>query len=201
PPTTPWRRDELLATLDACVAIGAMPVPDGLPHVRDLFAGDLTTWERIATADRPAWANANIQLLLDLAGDLDVDGERLLQLDLRADNVVIRPDGTAVVVDWPWAARGPAWLDAVTLLFNVRLLDPSFPVDQLIDSHPAFACATDARINSLLAMLSGFFLAASLLPPQKGVETVRRFQRAQADAILVWLEERLAPSVGCPCHD
>ena len=41
--------------------------------------------------------------------------------DIRADNLLLTPDGTVRIVDWPWACVGPAWLDAALLLVNVRL--------------------------------------------------------------------------------
>ncbi len=37
-------------------------------------------------------------------------------MDLRSDNILITPDQEVEFVDWPWAARGAAWLDMVQFL-------------------------------------------------------------------------------------
>lgn len=46
-------------------------------------------------------------------------GTHLLHTDLSPDNVLI--DRRAHVVDWAWAARGPAWVDAA--IWIARLID------------------------------------------------------------------------------
>ncbi|WP_188298142.1 aminoglycoside phosphotransferase [Streptomyces sp. CBMA156] len=59
-----------------------------------------------------------------LGADLDLGllaGDRLVHTDLNAGNILIRPDGTAVLVDWAWPGRGAGWLSAAFLL--AQLID------------------------------------------------------------------------------
>jgi len=46
-------------------------------------------------------------------------GVTLAHCDVRADNLLVRPDGSVVVVDRPYGCIGPAWLDTVLLAMNV----------------------------------------------------------------------------------
>jgi hypothetical protein len=85
------------------------------------------------------------------------------------------------VVDWPHATRGPAWLDTVLLLINVRVNG----------GHPDLT-TIDADLDDLKGVvtgLAGFFADAARQPPPPGLPTLRAFQQAQADAVIGWLRE------------
>lgn len=109
-------------------------------------------------------------------------GDTLVHLDVRADNLLIGPTGEVTVVDWPAACRGPRWLDRVLLVVNVCLYG-GHDCDALL--HTIDGDRDDMR--SVLCGLAGFFLDRSRQPPPPGIPTVRRFQRAQADALPGWL--------------
>jgi len=93
------------------------------------------------------------------------EGDTLLHVDLRADNMLITADGRVVVVDWPHAAIGAAWVDLP------RRADP--------DAVTATLCA-----------LAGFFLSHGRRPDPPGLPTLRRFQLAQAAVAIRWLRRR-----------
>ncbi len=202
-PATPWLPAELDRALDAMARIAAEPVGAELAEVlpslgtavEPLFGG----WARLDPAvplELPdgleAWCLDRLERLRVLApeGLEVVAGDRLVHLDARADNLLIRPDGSVVVIDWPWAAVGVPWFDALSLLVNVRLYDPGFDVDAAIARHPAFAGLSDAAALRTLAGMAGFFAQASTQPSPPGLPTLRRFQRDQAVATLGWLQER-----------
>lgn len=188
PPALPWQRRDVVATLDACEAIARWPVPPGIPHVLDFWRSAADDWLRVQS-DLDAATIAELHRLAVEAG-AHIGGDHLVQLDLRADNVLITRSGRAVIVDWPWAHRGPSWFDALTLLFNVRLYDSSHDVEEYIRGHSVFETMPDDAADAVLALLAGFFLARSQEPPSPGVERVRGFQREQAEAILGWLADR-----------
>lgn len=193
PPALPWSRPDIRAVLEACVALRAITPPEGLPGITEIVEGLRSSWQRLLDSADPLPIEldpTSVEAINRLShGAHSLKGDRLLHIDLRADNVLIRPDGSAVIVDWPWAARGAPWIDPVCLLFNVLLFDPEYPVEDEL-RHPAFEGSTPGAIDGLLATLCGFFFAQSALPAQKGVETVRGFQRDQAVAILGWLRTR-----------
>jgi hypothetical protein len=115
-------------------------------------------------------------------------GDTLVHTDVRADNILLRTDGAVTVVDWPWACRGPAWLDTLMLLMNVRLYG-GHDTHALLTRLAATTGAVPEDLLAVLTALAGFFADAARQPPPPGLPTVRSFQRAQADAVLSWVRE------------
>lgn len=202
-PGTPWRDDELHAVLDALHAMGGSSLPpdpvfpSAAESVRPPFGG----WERLreGTGLVPAlpdgldtWAAARLDLLADLARRApdDVAGTALVHQDVRADNLLVRADGSVVIVDWPWAARGAPWFDALGLLINVRLYAPTADVEAVVARHPVFEGMPADAATRVLSGFAGFFVEASCQPPSPGIPTLRSFQRDQGIATLGWLRER-----------
>ena len=117
-------------------------------------------------------------------------GRSLLHCDLRADNLLIRSDGTVVVVDWPFAAVGAPWVDVLFMLPSVALDGGPFP-DAVIDVLDPFAAVAEDAVNRVLAAITGFFVYRGTLPDPPGLPTVRAFQRAQGAVATHWLLRRL----------
>jgi hypothetical protein len=192
-PRTPWVDPELDATVaalhDLALALTPSPlagVPTAAEHLRSDFAG----WHNLA-ADQPPdldpWAAAHLAELR-AAADRGLaaigTGHTLVHCDIRADNLLVRPDGSIVIVDWPWACTGPAWLDTVLLGLNVLVHGGS--------PDRAFAGVDPAVCVDVLAGLAGYFLDVGRSPDPPGLPTVRAFQRAQGNALLPWLRENLS---------
>ncbi|RQW92755.1 phosphotransferase [Micromonospora globispora] len=197
-PATPWVAGELDAVLTALatMATALTPTPvTAVPTAAEQLAYDFAGWRRIAE-DRPAdldpWARAYLAELVAAAewGVAALAGDALCHLDVRADNLLIGPDRVVTVVDWPWACRGPAWLDTVLLLVNVRL-HGGHDTEALLHRLPVTADVDPAPVTGVLAGLAGFFLDGARQPPPVGIPTVRAFQRAQGDAVLPWVARRL----------
>ncbi|WP_331461033.1 hypothetical protein [Micromonospora tarapacensis] len=110
-------------------------------------------------------------------------------MDLRADNLLVDRAGRVTVVDWPWAARGPNWLDTVMLLLDVRM-QGGHDAEALLRRLPLTAAADPDAVTGRLAGLAGFFIDRARLPPPPGIPTLRAFQHAQAEVLLAWLAER-----------
>ncbi len=203
-PITPWRADELEASLDAYGMLSNAPLSEELGSRLESITGVVdryaTAWNAVDAAaisglstDREQWLTARIGDLHDLAraaGSL-VGGDALVHFDARADNILVRPDGAVTVVDWPWALRGAPWFDALLLMLNVRLLAPEDDVEAVLRRHGAFSGMPDEGANAVLAALAGTFLERSMQSPAPGIPTLRAFQRKQAIACLDWLRVRL----------
>ncbi|MGR6321339.1 phosphotransferase [Micromonospora soli] len=198
-PVTPWDARELaavLSTLEAmAVALTPAPVPT-VPTAAEQLAPDFAGWGRIVEdppADLDPWARARLPELGAAAarGLAALAGETLSHLDVRADNLLVGPDGTVTVVDWPWACRGPAWLDSLMILINVQVYGGHDP-EALLRARPLTAGVDPADVTGVLAGFVGFFLDAARWPPPPGIPTVRAFQRRQGDALLRWLARRLS---------
>jgi aminoglycoside phosphotransferase (APT) family kinase protein len=205
-PRTPWVENELGTVLralrDLADALTPSPVPDA-PTVADHLAHDLGGWRRVA-ADPPAgldpWVTEHLDALLAASerAQAALIGDTLVHCDVRADNMLLRPDGSLVFVDWPWGCLGPAWLDRALLALNV--LVHGGDGDRILAelSNPA-----DAR--DLIVALTGYFVDIARRPPPPGLPTVRAFQRFQAEALLPWLRYQMGPPAhpgepGNPAH-
>jgi hypothetical protein len=201
-PHVPWRDVEIRLVLDALMKIAGTPLPaelSRLPRLEAELADPFRGWARIRRdppEDCDPWILRNLDTLEDLAerGLRDVTGGSLAHTDVRADNIIISATGGAVLVDWPWAAVGAPWVDALTVLVNVRVFDSSFDADALLASHEVFTPATAANVNGFLSGLAAYFVDASRQPPPSGLPTVRVFQRQQGEAVIHWLRERLTAS-------
>lgn len=204
-PRQPWQEDELHAVLDAYADLAAEPMPEALavllPSAQERLADWSAAWSgdlalRLAAEDTlpaplAAWVSDVGALLPTLAERVGpaAAGDPLVHFDARADNVLLRPGG-AVIVDWPWAIRGAAWIDPMCLLMTVRLEDPALAVPA--EAHPAFDGMDDDGADSLVAAIAGGMLSGSLQPAPPGIPTLRSFQRRQGIACLEWLQERRA---------
>jgi hypothetical protein len=191
-PRTPWVSDELDAAVTALRKLAETLTPSPVPDARraaDHLRADFACWATIA-ADPPPdldpWAAAHLDLLRAAAarGLAAIEtGDTLTHCDIRADNLLVRADGQIIFVDWPWAAIGPDWLDTVLLAINVIVHGGN--ADRLLRGvDPEIAIG-------VIAGLAGFFTHMSRLPPPPGIPTVRAFQRAQGDALVPWLRDRL----------
>jgi aminoglycoside phosphotransferase (APT) family kinase protein len=194
-PDLPWTRSQVDTVLAAAASLADMMTPSPVPDLRraaDELAEALSGWHNIRDsppAELDPWAREHLDLLCELAeaGAHSLDGTTLCHSDMRADNVLLRPDGSVVFVDWPWASLGPAWLDTVMLLVNVRLYG-GHDVEALLRVR---CDAPSAAVDGVLAGLCGFFTDAARRPAPPGLPSLRAFQRAQGELVITWLRERL----------
>ncbi|MFC0033440.1 phosphotransferase family protein [Micromonospora chaiyaphumensis] len=197
-PVTPWDAGELavvLSTLEAMAGV-LTPAPAAVVATATEQLGyDFGGWRRLADdppADLDPWAAARLPELCAAAdrGLAALAGDTLCHVDIRADNLLIGPDGDVTVVDWPLACRGPAWLDSLLTLINVQVHGGHDP-EALLAARSLTAGVDAADVTGVLAGFTGFFLDGARQPPPPGIPTVRAFQRLQGDALLPWLARRM----------
>ncbi|MBT2512544.1 phosphotransferase [Arthrobacter sp. ISL-30] len=197
-PHIPWRLEEITLVLDALLNLSQTPIPPGLrhlPRLEDELVDAFQGWTRIRGHLPPEcdpWVLRNLGVLEQLAdsGLKELSGESLVHTDVRADNILITRDNGAVLVDWPWASIGSGWIDGLTVLINVRVFDPHFDVDSILQSHDVFASATAPGVDAVLAGLAAYFIDAARQPPPPGLPTLREFQQRQGEAVIHWLRRR-----------
>lgn len=194
-PDLPWRPGDLDRVLAALPALwrALTPAPlrsPAVPRLRDLVARDLRGWHLLAgRAGLDAWSARHrgaLVALEDAAPDA-VDGDTLLHLDLRADNVLLGAD-RVWIVDWPHATVGAAWFDLACLAPSVAMQGGPRPA-ALFARLPTDLAPRPEALRAGVACLAGFFTERSLRPPPPGLPTVRAFQAAQAEVARAWLRE------------
>jgi hypothetical protein len=178
----PWPRGSIEAVLHTFDEIAATPPPEGLSPVVD---DPPWSWRDVASDPDPflglglcsaAWLDQALPTLLSASDPSLLDGDALLHLDARSDNLCIR-DGQPVLVDWNWACVGNPAVDVAFWLPSLTLEGGPEP-DELVSACPGAA--------ALAPIVAGFFAATAGLPPPAGAPTVRAFQLAQLEVALPW---------------
>jgi aminoglycoside phosphotransferase (APT) family kinase protein len=197
-PAQPWQPDELERVCAALVALSDALTPSPLPEgtVRRVDQGGFFGagwWARLR--DSPSegldpWSARNLDALIALENGASEAGrgETLLHHDLRADNMLLTPE-RVVIVDWPHAEVGAAWIDLVCFAPSVAMQGGPDP-EALIERHPAARAAAPAAIDAIIAALAGYFTWSALQPPPPGLPTLRAFQDAQGIVARRWLGGR-----------
>ncbi|MGT2425875.1 hypothetical protein [Amnibacterium kyonggiense] len=179
-------------------AVGRLPVPmpAAVPRatetVRDAMEDGAADWTRLldeGRVDAVAGGAAAMRALADLAAGAGaaVAAGGLVHVDLRPDNVLIGPDGSALLVDWPNALEGAPWFDALTYALDVRRLGGD--AERAL-RHPVLAAVDPGAVDAVLAALAGYFVRRSLTPEPEGMAGVRAFQRLQGGVAIDWIADR-----------
>ncbi|MEU3169392.1 phosphotransferase [Streptosporangium sp. NPDC006930] len=160
------------------------PCPDGLPEVAVNIAGLQAKAASLLAGelpDRSMYEKALTAFSLDA-----LKGDTLLHYDLHPGNFRI-DDGRAYVIDWAFAARGAAWVDAVMLA--PRLIEAGHTPEQaeaLLARVPAWRSAPADAVTGLAALWTLFRRYKARFGPVEG----RDFRTRAADAGRAWVHHR-----------
>jgi hypothetical protein len=190
-PRTPWVPAEIDATVAALDALARATTPSPVPdagRVTDQIFYDFHGWDRLAAevpADLDPWAAAHLDELQAAAARglaALADGDTLTHCDIRADNLLVRTDGSVAIVDWPWGSAGPPWLDRLLLAMNVAAHGGN--------SDRLLAGIDPDRALDVVAGITGHWQLRGRQPPPPGLPTVRAFQRELGRRFLSWVSAR-----------
>ncbi len=190
-PRRPWRQAELDAALDALevVARELTPAPEDLhlTSFADELAGWPEYWEHVA-ATRPELPRLADAAAL-AAGFADVTGgDTVVHMDVRDDNMLLRPDGTAVFCDWNWPTRGAAWLD--TLFMLIGPCGDGLDVDAVLATRALARDVPAEHVDIVLALVIGYYFKSADDPVPPTSPHIRDHQRWQGEVLWRWLCER-----------
>lgn len=198
--TLPWTVPAAQQVAAAVVALSSALTPCPVPEVAPAstrLADDVTTWARLREhppTDLDPWEQRNLDRLVAAGERLRgpgsaLDGDTLVHLDLRADNILIEPGGRVVFVDWPWACRGASWVDLVLFALDPMVFGGVDPED-LLASVGGLPAADPDAVTGLLLSLAGMWAESSRQPVPPGMPTLRAHQRRFHDAALSWGRRR-----------
>jgi hypothetical protein len=181
----PWSPERVRAVLDCLALVASTPPPEGLPLAADDHLGLREGWPEVAREPAPflelalcseRWLEGALPELLESSRAAPLDGGSLLHFDVRADNLCLRPDGRAVLVDWNWTSVGNPALDVAGWLPSLHADGGPPPADVAPDLPPGLA-----------AVVAGYFCAHAARPPIPTAPGVRTVQLRQARTALPWV--------------
>jgi hypothetical protein len=178
----PWDAAAVGSVRESLAALWATPPPEWVPPITDkrerLFGG----WGEIERDPEPflslglcssEWLDRALPVLRAAAETAPIEGDALLHLDVRSDNICLTNRG-AVLVDWNWVHRGNPDLDLAAWAPSLHMEGGPAP-ERLLPGG-----------GRLGAALAGFFGSRAGLPPPPTAPKVREVQRAQLEVALAW---------------
>jgi hypothetical protein len=184
--TVHWDADRIKAVRQTLATVAATAAPPNTPSATEAFStfGDWAAVSRspasfLATGIRsPEWLDRNSSTLDGAAKAAQIEGDALLHLDVRSDNLCFR-NGAAILVDWNWTCTGREELDVAGWLPSLAAEGGPRPWE-ILPSAGGYA-----------ALLAGVWAAVVGLPPPPTAPTVRDLQRRQLEVALAWAEREL----------
>jgi Phosphotransferase enzyme family len=184
--------DELAAVLAATDRLSTVlqdrevPASVALVDVAAVFR----TWASCldTLADAPERAPVPRWLRADPHGWADVLREhagrpmpQVVHWDVRVDNLLRRPGGEVVFVDWGMAARGPAWADP--LLARLERVDEQW-FDDSIAAPPALREAGEDAVTAFLAGFGAHLAVRSVVAVDVNLPTLNDFRVRESRRML-----------------
>nr|WP_246416577.1 phosphotransferase [Nocardioides luti] len=192
-PRRPWRSADLDASLDLLERVADTLTPAPQAVTTDDFTQDFADfpgyWEHVRST-RPDLDAVHIAEAAALAARFaDVcAGDTLVHTDVRDDNILLRPDGTALLCDWNFPCRGAAWLDTVLLMIGPR--GDGLDVEAVLAARRLTRDVPTEHVDVVLALLAGYFLRQADEPVPPTSPHLRSAQRWQGEVLWEWLAER-----------
>jgi hypothetical protein len=141
-----------------------------------------TLAEAPSAAPVPDWLRADPYGWADVLREhADRPMPHVAHWDIRVDNLLRRPDGEIVFLDWGAAARGPAWADPILARLE-RVDDPWF--DDSIGASPALAEAGDDVVTAFLAGFGAHLAVRSLVAVDVNLPTLNDFRIRESRRML-----------------
>ena len=193
-----WTEPDVRLVFDALVDLGDALTPVDWPDATRLVAREnLQGWRELAAAppsDLPGWVTEQrLGQLIELedAARKVLDGEHLTHSDIRRDNLLIRPEGTVVFLDWAWTCRAAGWADVLFTALDLPFSGSGVDADALLARHPSTRKVDPYAITAAIGGLAGAMAVLCRQPAPSGLPTIRQYQRPVADLLLDWTRRRM----------
>lgn len=160
------------------LGLGFAAWAESLDHVWDLPPALLPDWVR----ERAPQLQEGVRALAEHPRD------RLVHFDIRDDNLVERPDGALVFVDWGATSLGPAWMDPLLARLE-RVQLPWFDAETA--SCAALADVGEGTVTSVLVGLGTFLAWRAHTAVDVNLPTLGAFRRAESERFLSAAARRL----------
>jgi hypothetical protein len=183
----PWDDAAVESVHESLRALWSTPPPHWVPPITDERDWLLGGWAEIQSDPAPflslglcssAWLEKALPVLRAAAERARIEGEALIHLDVRSDNICLAERG-AVLVDWNLVHLGNPDLDLAAWAPSLHVEGGPTP-EHILEGG-----------GELAAALAGFFGSRAGLPPPPTAPRVREVQRAQLEVALAWASREL----------
>jgi serine/threonine protein kinase len=183
-------RDQARA-LESAAALVGVENEDLASRVRRWLARIVTAQVHERSTLPAWWTHHEPDLLARIAALADRVGTGAwCHFDIRDDNLLVRPDGRAVILDWGMSCAGASWLDE--LLLDLHVVDlPEF--DARVLDRPAYADTDDLERDTTDMLLAlGTSLAVQAEGPgPPGLPWITDFRRRESRRMMLGAGRRL----------
>ena len=178
----PWSAKHVRQILDALSLVHATEPPSALQAFDREKWLDAASWRAVGRDPLPflslglcteRWLSGALPVLMEAEENAPCDGNSLLHLDVRSDNLCFLGTRT-VLVDWNWAATGNALLDVAFWLPSLSA-EGGPPPEEIVPGQPELA-----------SLVCGYFVSQAGLPAISEAPGVRELQLAQLRSALPW---------------
>ena len=179
----PWTASRVDRVLDSLATIHGSQA--SVPEYQDIFTH--RGWHEVASHPEAflsirvaseSWLTKCLPILLEAHDRVEPEGNALVHLDVRSDNICFRDD-RAVLIDWYNACSGNPDLDIAFWLPGLRHEGGPSPQDILPDA------------GRLASYVTGYFASRAGLPDLPHAPLVRKLQQAQLITGLQWTVKEL----------
>lgn len=201
-PHVPWTAADLEAAIDVLDRQALVLAPASLPPIAEALRDELDGFAQLSAAPDgvEGWELRHLDALASLESTWlsAASGDRWLHNDARGDNMIIRPDGSAVLIDWPWSTAGNPAFDAIGFIpaavrdgAGLASLDVGARCEELFARFAVASHATAAQVDAMVCSFAGFMQHHRRLPALPALPGIREFQASQGDVAMAWLQHRL----------
>ena len=178
-----------MALNPALLRLGAGALLEPLSSRFNAWADAFDHLGDIPLAVIPAWVRARAPGLREQVRSLaDQPMDTLVHWDIRDDNLLQRPDGSIVFVDWGQASIGPAWADP--LLARLARVESAW-FDDAVRRSPALCSAGDDVITAWLCGFAVFLAHRMQTAADVTLPGLKAFRQRESARVLAGAARRL----------
>ena len=182
-------------TTDIQHLVGGVMMEAGLTDLQATFRNWLGAFDvlsELPDVPVPAWVRDGALVWQQgMAALAEEPSDTLVHWDVRVDNLIQRPTGEIVFLDWGAAGVGRAWLDP--LLARLERVDrPWF--DRSLAGSPALAALGDDAVTTWLVGLGTNLAVRSVTAVDINLPTLAKFRRTESARFLGAAGRRLGIS-------
>lgn len=181
-----WTDASIAAVVHACRTAGEHSAPGTLPPVAERIF-DFDGWARVLELGAgDDWEATFAGPAADLVAGWDrwTVGGALVHRDIRLDNTTVDAEtGSAVLLDWAYAAAGAPWIDIAQLAADVVATGHALGQQSATDRAYRLLQALPPEASRFVVGLAGMWCIRAATIPDTVMPTISAWRRARSAAL------------------